>query len=204
MDKYKSREEWYFSLWLDDLKELGIVKRYLYESNTFTLSEAKRYKQLKILITKTKIIEKSLMDSHVYTPDFLVEWNKDYDGIFYRTIDDEYYANSPPVMCTKGKKDDGHYTFFEVKPVFDQNNMTRLFRITQKWLYDKYGLYVELTIVPTLFKKTFTPKRYLFTDKATTTRTINFDIRIAEDYLKWLRSQSKPKYDGTLWDNKSQ
>lgn len=189
--EYKSPGEQYFQWWLDDLKEHGIIKRYVYEYTSFTLSTSKFYRSTKHLVTKVKLVEHSLLDAHQYTPDFLIEWNKQYDGIYYRTVSGDKYTHKVPFFAVISKKDDGHYTFFEVKPEFDQNNMTRLFRLNQKWLYDKYGLYVELAIVPLLFKRTFVPSRYLRTDKDTTFRKINFDKRSIDEYTKWLKSQIK-------------
>jgi len=188
---YKSKEEEYFEWWLNDLKNAGIIKRYTYEYDQFTLSTAKFYRSTKHMVTKVKLVEHSLLDAHKYTPDFIVQWDRAYEGIYYRTISGDRYTNKPPFFAVVSKKDGEHYTFFEVKPDYDQNNMTRLFRLNQKWLYDKYQLYVELAILPTLFKRTFVPERYLRTDKNTTIRKINFDKRSLSDYTKWLKSQIK-------------
>ena len=183
LDQLQSNEEWYFSWWLDDLKKHNIIKNYVYESNTFTLATARSYSILRQLKTKTRIDQLSLLQEHVYTPDFRIEWNEDFNHRVYRLIDDDTCTNKPPFFAIKGKQNNKHYTFFEVKPVFDQNNMTRLFKLSQKWLYDKYGLYVELVIVPTLFKKTFVPSRYMLTDKSRQSRKIDFDIKTIE---KWM------------------
>ena len=61
--------------------------------------------------------------------------------------------------------------------------MTRLFRVTQKWMYDKYRLYIELVILPNLFKTTFVPRRYLITDKGKQSRKINFDIKLVNEWI---------------------
>lgn len=184
---YNSDIELYFSWYLDDLKNYGVIKRYLYESNTFPLSESKWYEYTKKMVTKSKIIKNQLLEPHVYTPDFLVEWNEDYDGLIYRQIDLHTYTTKPPYFCIVSNKSKALYTFFEVKPSFDRNNMTRLFRITQKWLYDKHHLYVELVLLPDLFKKTFTPKRYLLTDMTLKPRSINWGIISVEEYINKLR-----------------
>lgn len=189
--EYKSKEELYASWWLDDLKEKGIIIKYWYESNTFILSDAVWYLYRKPLITKVKELKAELLEGHEYTPDFLVQWNKEYEGIFYRLLDKNDYTTKPPFFANTSTRDDGHYSFFEVKPNFDQNNMTRLFRITQKWMYERWKLYVDLIIMPNLFKKTFVPNRYLKTDKATTMRKINFDIRSVDEYIKWLKLKIK-------------
>jgi hypothetical protein len=189
---YNSNEELYFSWYLEDLIKYNIVTRYMYESNSFLLSPAKKYTYNKRLVTKLKSVELHLMDEHIYTPDFLVEWNEDYNGIFYRDIDGLNYTTKPPFFCMRSKKNGKAYTFFEVKADFDRNNMTRLFKINQKWLYDKYKLYITLISIPDLFKKTFIPERYFFTDSARQPRKINFGIKTFDEYYKWLKES---KYD---------
>lgn len=184
--KYNSNEEWYFSIYLDELKSKGIINNYLYESNTFTLSDAKKYYYTKRLVTKSKRIELHLLDHHSYTPDFLVEWSEEYDGVFYRCIDNDGYTTKPPFLSIRSRKNNKPYTFFEVKGSFDMNNMTRLFKLNQKWLYDKYKLYVMLVSIPDLFKRTFVPERYLLTDSSRQKRKINFGIKLYDEYYKWL------------------
>jgi len=151
-NEVRSDEEWYYSWYLDELVNIGIINRYMYETNTFTLSKAKSYPLLTIMKTKTKLTERSLLEEHVYTPDFLIEWNEEYLNRFYRIINDETCTVKCPYFAVRSTKDGKPYTFIEVKGDFDRNNMTRLFKITQKWLYDKYGLYVDLLKLPTLFK----------------------------------------------------
>jgi hypothetical protein len=183
---FESQEEWYFSWWLNDLKEKGIIKKYTYEPNKFILSKAKSYPIKRLLKTKDRVDQLSLLQEHIYTPDFLVEWNKEWQNKFYRLIQDEECTNKPDFFAITSRQNEEHYTFFEIKPQFDQNNMTRLFIITQKWLYDKYGIYVEKFEVPTMFKRTFTPGRYLLTDKSRLKRKIKFDIKLIDKYLEKL------------------
>ncbi len=182
-NEVRSDEEWYFSWWLDELVKIGIINRYLYESNTFILSNAKSYPHLLIMKTKTKLTEKSLLEEHVYTPDFLIEWNEKYLNRFFRIINDETCTVKCPFLAVRSTKDGKAYTFIEVKGDFDRNNMTRLFKITQKWLYDKYGLYVDLLKLPTLFKRTWVPERFLKTNSTNQPRSINFKINTLNEYL---------------------
>jgi len=189
MMKFNSNEELYFSWFLDDLIKHGIINRYLYESNSFILSGRKSYTYNKQLVTKVKPIRLSLLDEHIYTPDFLVEWNDDYYGIFFRDIESVNCFTKPPFFSVRSKKNNLPYTFFEVKGNFDRNNMTRLFRINQKWLYDKHGLYVHLVTIPDLFKRMFIPERYFKTDSNRQLRKINFGIKKFDEYFMWLKNQ---------------
>jgi len=198
---YKSQEELYFQWMLDDLVKNNIITRYMYESNTFKLSDAHKYVYNKKLVTKLKPTELSLLDEHVYTPDFLIEWNSDFNGIFYRYIENEGYTTKPPFFAVKSLKNGKPYTFFEVKGTFDRNNMTRLFRLNQKWLYDKYKLYVHQVTIPDLFKHTFTPERYLKTDSSRQLRKINFGVKSFDEYYSWLKNQQyvrKTEQSGSL------
>jgi hypothetical protein len=179
----RSDEEWMFSWYLDELVSIGIVNRYMYESNTFTLSKAKTYPLLVIMKTKTKLIQKSLLEEDTYTPDWLIEWNEKYLNKFFRIINDETCTVKCPFFAIRSTKDNKAYTFIETKGDFDRNNMSRLFKITQKWLYDKYGLYVELLKLPSLFKRTWTPNRYLKTNSTNQPRSINFKTITLNEYL---------------------
>jgi len=67
------------------------------------------------------------------------------------------------------------YCEVEVKPDYDQNNMTRLFQTNRKWVYEKYSIFVNLVKIPSLFKRTFTPNRYLYCDKTMKPRKINYE-----------------------------
>jgi len=187
-NKYQSNEELYFSWWCDTLKDKGIIKRYLYESNTFKLSEPKSFIYTKKLVTKVKTLKGSLLDAHEYTPDFIIEWNTEYDGIFYRDIN-KVYSHKPPYFAMQSKKNESVYSLFEIKGSFDRNNMTRLFRLNQKWLYDKYDLYVDLLIIPDLFKRTFIPDRWFYTDSGRQPRKINFGVKRFNEYFMWLNNQ---------------
>lgn len=95
---------------------------------------------------------------HIYTPDFKIEWKS----------------------CLECVSSD----YIEIKPSFDSHNMTRLFTVNQKWVYAKYGIYVQKIVPEKLFKQTFIPDRFLRTDSGKQKRKIKFKyVRISE-YLK--------------------
>jgi hypothetical protein len=184
--EYKSIEELYFSWYLTELLKCQVIEHFWYEPNTFTLAETKRYiknKELKTKITRQELV---LLSDIAYTPDFLVKWNNEYDGIFYRLINKDYYFNAPPFFAFGSKKLDIHYSFFEVKGNFDRHNEVRMFTYLQKWLYEKKNIYVQLARVPKIFKDTFTPSRYLVTDKTQKPRSIRFTTRPLKNYTEVL------------------
>jgi len=173
-----SSEEIALLQWLWELKNLGYI-RLIDRCYSFKLSDAVKldYKESKQLKTKSKEVIKQLdvLREHVYTPEFTVQWCDNFilkaaetpNGIFY-TKDLDYLSL---------------ITYFEVKPKFDQNNMSRLFKINQKWMWDKHGIFVNLVIPEKLFKETFTPKEYLLTPTGKS-KKINWKIRTCNEFLK--------------------
>lgn len=114
---FKSKDEELFDKWLSKCKKEGIIKSYEYEPETFNLFESKNGIQ-----------------SHVYTPDFKVEWNNEFPYLFRK----KWYVHKNNII------------WIEVKPSFDRHNMTRLFKINQKWMIDKHGIYVMLLTLKNL------------------------------------------------------
>jgi len=182
-NNFQSDVEWYFSWWLSDLQKEGVINNWYYESNSFTLSESCTYPVLKKMKTKEKIVLHELIKDHIYTPDFLVEWNEECNGKVWRLIEDITCEKKAKYFAVRSQKNNKPYTFFEVKGDFDKNNMTRLFTLNQKWLYSKYGVYVTLAKIPTLFKQTFVPERYFVTDKTMQERIINFPKMRVKQFL---------------------
>ena len=173
---YASKEELYFSWFLDELLEAGYIDSYKFEPEPFYLCDKVSHAWMEQLKTKERLTETTLLQGHIYTPDFNVFWNKKAHKIFYTDFSDNYNHKHYPFYAKKGS------CYIEIKPVFDQNNMTRLFRINQKWVYAEYGEYVNLIKVPDIFEKTFTPERYLKTDKSMKPRKIKFKTRSLKEY----------------------
>ena len=161
---FDSKEELYFSWWLDELIEAGLCVDYM-RGVEFELSEPVKRVFEKKLKTKTKLVEKHLLGGHIYTPDFAVSMSLD-------------MGNRCGFYCKAG-----HY-FVEVKGDYDSNNMTRLFTINQKWVYDKYGILVNLVKIPSFFKKTFTPARYLLTDQTMKPRKLKYKPRTLKQFME--------------------
>ena len=151
--RFDSNEELYFSWWLDELVKAGPVIEYQ-RGSSFSLSEPVKIWVEKELKTKTKMIEKHLMNGHIYTPDFIVLFR--------------------PSFAEKCKihTQTGGISFIEVKGDYDAQNMTRLFSINKKWIYQVHGKVINLVKIPLFFEKTFTPDRYLITDKSGKPRKI--------------------------------
>lgn len=186
---YDSAEEWHFELWLEELKQFGIVESYTAQPETFQLA-------LKIEMPYEKprsVGYKNLEQGHKYTPDFLVVWNElKFRSLGGCVLSDRIFSTNTIVDSFVAVKDSRSktnriLTYFEVKSPYDMHNMTRIARLNKLWLYQMYGLYVPIVKVGraknTLFDLTFTPNRYLQNDKTRTLRKLDFKPKKVEMFL---------------------
>ena len=185
-DFLDSKEEIYFSWWLEELYNKGVIISATNRTESLKLTEGciRNYiKPMKRVADKK--LTQNILPSRVYTPDFKIVWNtthpkielfignikdvhKKWDSLFHPWI--EQFETS---------------SFVETKGTFDRNNMTRLFKQNQSWVYANYGIVVSLIKIPNLFNKTFTPKRYMTTDLTQKPRTIKYkNIITIDEFLK--------------------
>lgn len=166
---FVSKEELYFSWWLEDMKEAGFVEDYFYEPTTFLLCEkvVKEYTEIIELKTKTKVNNKqiTLLQDLQYTPDFKVVFRK-IPGFFEKNF---FIQNNVWWVDCKGSF------------IGRNNNSAITFPLNQKFMYYRHGILVEKIIPQKLFKTSFTPKRYIRTDGDTRLRKINWKIKNVED-----------------------
>ena len=141
--KYDSNEELWLAYYLDELKEADFVAEWKSQPQEYVLSEPVVYTWLQKLKTKGKLKPSALLQGHKYTPDFMVSWNSCARNIFFNTIDDGINLKNVPFFAHSGN----NISIVDIKPAFDMNNMTRLFVINQKWMMDKYGIYVQKIII---------------------------------------------------------
>jgi len=187
-----SNEELYLSWALDELQKRRHIIWYEPQSPQFFLTDSKWGVRREVKKTKIKTEDVQSMQRHVYTPDFMIKWNE--DSVFYELFPD-YTKNGAPFWAFENKGEDrplsdignGVYSIIEVKPNFDRHNMTRGFKVNQKFIYDKLGVYVQLIKPEILFKNTFTPDRYLYTDKSKKERKIKFKTQSIDEYTKQLK-----------------
>lgn len=160
---FDSDEEVFMAMWLDELKKHGFVKRWKKETKSIPLTEGLKIKYDKYtkLKTKYKVEEKEhiLLRPSEYTPDFKVEFTLE---AFSKEIVWEItnYIDNPRIKNAYLWVDDFD-GYLEVKPSFDQNNMERLFKNNQKFIWDKHEIFVNLVEPIELFKKTFVPSEAL-------------------------------------------
>lgn len=174
--EFDSKEELYFSWWLDELKDKGYVLEYQ-RCKPYVLSHP---------IDKHVLGKK--LEGHEYTPDFVVKWACKAFKVFY--------GGDSPTIITDGNYesvlDGDNESIIEIKPSFDANNMTRLFRLNQKWMYDAFNIYVNLIVPEKLFSKTFCPDRFRYTDGGKSMRKLNKQYLTLDEYIHRTREE-KPK-----------
>ena len=142
--EFDSEEERIFHLYLEELKTEGWVKDYTFHTKSFTLSEQVKYTWVKEMKSKKNEMEITLLQPHIYTPDFHVFWNKKALGIFYLNIHDgKNKLDSVPFINNIGNDGYDVGSFIEIKPSFDFQNMTRLAIINIKWVYCEYKILVQ-------------------------------------------------------------
>lgn len=178
-----SDEEYMFLIWIEELIEEGYIEK-ICRAETYLLSEklVNSYKQDIILKTKTKEVIKNqtLLDEHVYTPEFMIYWSNIENGLFVHRL---RHTLTDKVIKSFIRKSGEHTSCVEVKPEYDQNNMTRLFKLNQKWMWEKYKIFVNLIYPHKLFEQTFTPKLWLKTSSGKQ-RVIHWKIKTLEEYVR--------------------
>lgn len=184
----KSNTELHTYWLLKEFKDRGIVLDFKYEEKSFVLSKSIIVDTLiKDKNDKIKKKKRVLMQGHLYTPDFEIEWNPDYIGVIFSDLN---LIEITPFFIASKNEEGKYITYLEVKPEFDFNNMTRLFTNTKKWVYQKYKVYIQLFNPEQFFIKHFIPLRYLKTDKESKDRKINF---MYLTYNQWIKIIHKPK-----------
>lgn len=155
---YKSTEEKWFSWYLDELKEYGLIENYTYEEVTFTLAPKQTFKYDKQLKTKVKSVEKILFRPLTYTPDFVINFETKATSI----------ANLPhkfPLFITSNST---LTAYIDIKGGFGNKASDIRFPDKQKMMYHLHRIYVnkiEIEANPgkqsNIFKETFLPKKII-------------------------------------------
>lgn len=156
---FDSDEEVFVAMWLQELQEVNFIKKWLRTKEAIKVTEGFKIPYTKITKLKTKIKkekkEHTVLRPSEYTTDFEVYWTFDGWDKFINPTDVNNILFSPDKFLYAS-----YYNkpmLIEVKPSFDQNNMTREFKLNQKFLWDKYKIFVNLVEPLDLFKKTFLP-----------------------------------------------
>ena len=200
-EDYDSKEELFFSWFIDELIKAGYISSYKYHPKPFLLSEKANYSYLKVLKTKSNDVSGFLLNPHSYQADFLINWTKKAHYIFYVELNERKNISLFPFIA---HTDFGTaWSVVDIKGTFSgpHNNSAISFPLDQKWVYQKYKIYVQ-KIIPApavdktgkvknpsaIFYRTFTPKQYLLTDVSKKARKIKYTVRTLEEYIKSFNS----------------
>lgn len=181
--EWESYEELSFLYWAFELKNQGYIKS-IRRSPSFLLSDSLVHDFVVNLKTKSKPASELVLHGHSYTPEFIIEWDAKMGQRIWDTLGSQQKYNAP-IMATYEQVGDKRVciSYIEIKPMFDQNSMERLFKVNQKWMWQKHGIFVNLVKVGELFPRTFTPKEYLYTPTGKP-RKLNWKPRSLFDFLK--------------------
>ena len=141
--KMDSDEERHFYEWLIEAEKAGLVSDIEYPTGSFELAERASVKVKKQLKTKTKIVDKFLFHPHKYTPDFSFTW----------------LGSNSPFFTMLGT------TWVDVKGTFNGHGDPKQFSINQKWMFDKFGLYINKVVPVDLFRKSWVPENCRYSPK---------------------------------------
>lgn len=147
---FDSVEELEFYHWCVEAKNKGIILGFIYQPPSYTLSTKKTYTVPKQLKTKIRYDEKTLLRPHVYTADFMLYSEP---GTNMDKFPNYIFIGS------------GGEILIDVKGTFNMYGGDRELSINQKWLYDKFDIYVNKVVPEKLFKATWVPEKVRYTPK---------------------------------------
>lgn len=183
MQKYDSDEELYFTWYLDELKEYSVIIGYDYHPKPFELSPKVYHTYQKKMKIKSKLVNAFLLASHSYQADFIIRWNPDYITKIFCDISQLSPLNTP-FIANRPQNSHYPYSVIDVKGIFSFNDTYRRFSIEQKWVYQKYRIYVQKIIPEKLFRETFTPEKYKYTNRTEKPRKLKYTPVSIKEYLK--------------------
>ncbi len=175
---YDSPEETYLAMWLNELKDKGYIKKWSRDTDSYLLTPPVYNTYTEGKKSKTQ----SILQDSKYTPDFIVYWEWKARRLFFNILNQDEKIKEPFIANNYVAK--LPFSVVEVKPSFDRNNMTRLFRHIQKNLYHYNKIFVTQINIEDLFEKTFTPALYLFTKTGKQRKITKWKVLSLEEFLK--------------------
>jgi len=147
---FDSQEEIEFYHWCKEAKEHGYIKDFVYHPEPFVLAKRVTVKEEKVLKTKVKTVERFLLHPHEYTTDFFIMPTEKFEEYKHGLV------SSISVF------------YIDVKGGFDIYHNEREFSINQKWMYAKYGIFVNKVVPEKFFKRTWVPAAAMLAPKKKT------------------------------------
>lgn len=204
--------ETYFEWWLNDLQKLGLVRKWKKEPESLLmLDPLVVYSNVHYVIKESLSVSHNLLQPASYTRDYDVEMHRSLLDVFIGLLVPE---NGVYILKELRKRGPGDvfYEFryyyilnasdivdefvtvsFDVKPsssairFSSKLGSSREFPYNQKIMAERYGIFVNKVVPDTsgLFKKTFMPSRYLFTDGGGQLRKLSEkdNVRTASEWI---------------------
>lgn len=202
---FDSPEELWFAWWLEELLERGVVESWGYQAKTWPLtSECVLCWQEQ---GARKVLDRhcQLFRPHTYTADFSVLWKderciertypSELSGVWTLRQSGAFFGprNSKAIMlCANSNMPVCHV---DIKGAFVRMKAQEaVFSLARGVVWERHHDYVN-KIIPhstsrktpaCLFRDTFVPRRFLFTDKTAKMRTIPYPTRTVDEWLKTL------------------
>jgi hypothetical protein len=148
---FDSNEELEFYHWCIEAKRYKIISDFKYNCETYQLSPKQTTVEIKQLKTKSKEVTKHLFHEHVYSPDFHLFKGERWGVLDKNTLLSLHGYNNEFVIDIKGS--------------FQLHDGSRSFSINQKWMFDKYRIYINKVIPEKFFKLTWLPEKCKFSPK---------------------------------------
>jgi len=193
MTEFASKEEEYFSWWMEELKEAGLITFSKYQPKPFTLFGGATVKYLELLKTKTKERSINLLSGHTYQADFLIYWHKSLHKVLFVDYNETLNKNIKkyPFVANYSQKKDLYFSVVDVKGTFDRNKSLTMFSVNQKWVFQIHHMYVQKIVThpgsnglpaSALFPNTFIPRRFQLTDKGKQKRKIHYKYIFIDEF----------------------
>ena len=200
-DAEPTNEEIYFTWYLEELQRRGHVERFVFQPQTFEITSKVQYPTLKRFKRKPPETEMhTLLHPHTYTPDFKVYWTPFALNYFLKLLDAraDVYDNKLPFFADVEIENNTPVivSYIDTKSaasvrVLHQDGLTK-FPYKQQLMWMRYHIYINKVAVPTIFKTTFTPERFLLTNVKQEPRVVHFTPRSLDNYVL----TKTPSYEG--------
>ena len=185
--KFDSMEELYFYWWAKDLQSVGLVTS-ITRGPMYYLADPVK---IPVVNAKGKTVSKSIMREASYTPDFLLCWNVAHPALpmIGRNVFKNHREERQILLTSDWE------SVIEVKPLMagrdgKGNAQKAISQVYRKWTMQRHKTFVQLVIIgngpKSWFEETFTPKRFLLTDKTLSRRKLNYTARSMAEWLKSL------------------
>lgn len=164
------------------LKDQGYVHS-IGRGETFLLSDAVTHNYSVPLKRGSKVVQQLIWRGHSYSDDFVVHFTRKALGVFAWTLGSNCKFDPRWFVVHPTADPDLFLCHIEVKPDFSFQGKTEKAVNDMKWVFQKYGIWVNLFKPAHRFNLCFTPEEYKITERGKS-RKLNYKVRSLADYLK--------------------